>query len=795
MTRTMPAAGAAVRDDLVDLDAWWRAANYLAAGQIYLTDNPLLSERLRPEHIKRRLIGHWGTVPGVTLTYAHLNRVIMRTGQEMLFVLGPGHGAAALTAATWLEGTYSARHPEVGQNLAGMRELFRQFSFPGGVPSHASPHLPGSIHEGGELGYSLAHATGAALDQPNLVVACVIGDGEAETAALAASWHGSLFLDRVTDGTVLPILHLNGYKIANPTLLARMSRSELDAMLTAQGWEPMHVEGSDPAEVHDRYAIVLDEAMERIREIRDDAARGLGPRDPCRPMIVLRTPKGWTGPATVDGVPVEGTFRAHQVPLAGVRENPEHLAQLEDWLRSYRPEELFDADGHPVDRIAGLHPGRLRMSANRAAHGHDSVDLRLPSPADYSVGFATPGTESAESTRVLGRYLRDALVENPRNLLFFSPDEHTSNRLDAILEVTGRRWRGRRLVGDDRLSPDGRVFEVLSEHLCQGWLEGYLLTGRHGVFSTYEAFAHVIDSMVVQHAKWLRMAAEFAWREPIPSLNYLITSHVWRQDHNGASHQDPGFIDHVLSKRPEVSRVYLPPDANCLLHVFDHCLRSRGRVNVVVAGKQPALQYLDDTAARLHCERGLGVWRWAGTDSDRPAEVVLACAGDVPTQETLAAAALLRDLVPDLAVRVVNVVDLARLFPPDRHPHGISDDDYRAVFTDAPVIFAFHGYPWLIHRIAYRRPGHDRMHVHGFTDNGTTTTPFSMCAMNGIDRFTLAAAALAEVPRLAEQCAPLTEWLIERGDAADLYARRYGIDPPEIADWRWPDPATEIEGK
>ncbi|MFD7844883.1 phosphoketolase, partial [Nocardia sp. NPDC059764] len=786
MTRTMPGSATGIRDDLVDLDAWWRAANYLAAGQIYLMDNPLLTERLRPEHIKPRLIGHWGTVPGVTLTYAHLNRVIMRTGQEMLFVLGPGHGAAALTAATWLEGTYPLRHPEVGQNLAGMRELFRQFSFPGGVPSHASPHLPGSIHEGGELGYSLAHATGAALDNPNLVVACMIGDGEAETAALATSWHGSLFLDRVTDGTVLPILHLNGYKIANPTLLARMSRGELDAMLTAQGWEPMYVEGSDPAEVHVRYATVLDEAMERIREIRDDAERGLGPRDPCRPMIVLATPKGWTGPAMVDGVRVEGTFRSHQVPLAGVRENPEHLAQLEHWLRSYRPEELFDADGRPVGRIADLHPQHLRMSANRAAHGHDSVDLRLPCPTDYRVEFATPGTESAEATRVLGGYLRDALVENPRNLLFFSPDEHTSNRLDAILEVTGRRWRERRIVGDDRLSPDGRVFEVLSEHLCQGWLEGYLLTGRHGVFSTYEAFAHIIDSMVVQHAKWLHMAADFAWREPIPSLNYLITSHVWRQDHNGASHQDPGFIDHVLSKRPEVSRVYLPPDANCLLHVFDHCLRSRGRVNVVVAGKQPALQYLDDDAARVHCERGLGVWRWASTDSGRPAEIVLACAGDVPAQETLAAAALLRDMVPDLAVRVVNVVDLARLFPPDRHPHGIADEDYRAVFTDAPVIFAFHGYPWLVHRIAYRRPGHDRMHVHGFTDNGTTTTPFSMCAMNGIDRFTLAAAALAEVPRLADRLAPLTERLTTQREAADVYARRHGIDPPEIADWRWP---------
>ncbi|MEC3957922.1 phosphoketolase family protein [Nocardia sp. CDC153] len=785
MTQTLPGRylGGSALDDL---DAWWRAANYLAAGQIYLLDNPLLTEPLRPEHIKPRLIGHWGTVPGVTLTYAHLNRVIARTGQRMMFVLGPGHGAAALTAATWLEGTYSLRHPEVSQDLAGMRELFRQFSFPGGVPSHAAPNVPGSIHEGGELGYSLAHATGAALDNPDLVVACMIGDGEAETAALSASWTAPMFLDRLSDGTVLPILHLNGYKIANPTLLSRMAREDLDRMLTAYGWEPMYVEGNDPFEVHQRYAAVLDEAFERIAEIREHARLGMGPRVPCRPMIVLRTPKGWTGPDVVDGVRVEGTFRAHQVPLTSVRQNPEHLAQLENWLLSYRPSELFQDDGRPVDRIARLHPEHLRMSADPSAHGHDSVDLRMPNAGDYTVGFATPGTEVAEATRVLGGFLRDVLVENPRNMLFFAPDEHTSNRLDAVLEVTGRRWRLPRLVGDDRLSADGRVFEVLSEHLCQGWLEGYLLTGRHGVFSTYEAFAHIVDSMVVQHAKWMHTAAEFPWRTPIPSLNYLITSHVWRQDHNGASHQDPGFIDHVLNKRPEVSRVYLPPDANCLLHVFDHCLRSRGRVNVVVAGKQPALQYLDDRSAREHCARGLGVWEWASTDQDRATEVVLACAGDVPTQETLVAAALLRELVPDLAVRVVNVVDLARLFPPDRHPHGISDADYRDIFTDAPVIFAFHGYPWLIHRIAYRRPGHDVMHVHGFTDNGTTTTPFDMCAMNGIDRFDLAAAAVAEVPRLAGSLDALTEELMSRLEVARAYLRRDGEDPPEIQHWRWP---------
>ncbi|MFC9994009.1 phosphoketolase [Nocardia sp. NPDC127526] len=785
MTRTMTGAGTEIGGELADLDAWWRAANYLAVGQIYLMDNPLLREPLRPEHIKPRLIGHWGTVPGVTLTYAHLNRAIMRTGQRMLFVLGPGHGAAALNAASWLEGTYSLRHPEAAQDLDGMRELFRQFSFPGGVPSHASPHLPGSIHEGGELGYSLAHATGAALDNPDLVVACMIGDGEAETGALATSWHAPLFLDRITDGTVLPILHLNGYKIANPTLLSRMLRSDLDALLSSHGWEPIYVEGSDPAKVHERYATALDDALERIRQIREDASLGAGPRDPCRPMIVLVTPKGWTGPKVVDDIPIEDTFRAHQVPLSGVREDPEHLAQLEQWLRSYRPEELFDADGAPGDRIASLHPDHLRMSADPAAHGHTSVDLRLPRPSDYAVGFDGPATELAEATRVLGEYLRDALVANPRNLLFFSPDEHTSNRLDAVLEVTGRRWRIARRPGDDRLAPDGRVFEVLSEHLCQGWLEGYLLTGRHGVFSTYEAFAHIVDSMVVQHAKWLHMAAEFPWREPIPSLNYLITSHVWRQDHNGASHQDPGFIDHVLSKRPEVSRVYLPPDANCLLHVFDHCLRSRGYVNVVVAGKQPALQYLDDEQARIHCERGLGVWDWASSDTDRPADVVLACAGDVPTQETLAAAALLRELAPEVAVRVVNVVDLARLFPPDRHPHGIPDSEYTRIFTSAPVVFAFHGYPWLIHRIAYRRPGHDVLHVHGFTDNGTTTTPFDMCVMNGIDRYHLALAALEEVPALSSRLDSLREHLLSRLDHAHTHSRRFGEDPPEITDWHW----------
>ncbi|RMI33566.1 phosphoketolase family protein [Nocardia stercoris] len=774
---------------LSDLDAWWRAANYLSAGQIYLLDNPLLTEPLAPEHIKPRLIGHWGSVPGITLTYAHLNRMIRSRAQRTLFVLGPGHGAAGLNAAAWLEGTYSEHHPQVGQDVAGMRELFRQFSFPGGVPSHASPHLPGSIHEGGELGYSLAHATGAALDNPDLLVACVIGDGEAETGPLATSWHAPSFLDPATDGIVLPILHLNGYKIANPTLLSRIPRSDLDSLLSGHGWWPLHVEGSDPTAVHEQFATVLDIAMDRIAEIRTAARRGVSTPALRLPAIVLATPKGWTGPRSVDGVRVEGTFRAHQVPLGGVREDPGHLALLEQWLLSYHPGELFGPDGAPVARLREQAPvGDLRMSAAPIAHGREQIDLRLPAVSDYALPVDVPASSTGEATQVLGTYLRDTLVANPANMLFFSPDEHRSNRLDAVLEVTGRRWREATVDGDDRLSPTGRVFEVLSEHLCQGWLEGYLLTGRHGLFSSYEAFTHIVDSMVVQHAKWLVAAAEFPWRETIPSLNYLITSHVWRQDHNGASHQDPGFIDHVLSKRPEVARVYLPPDANCLLHVMDHCLRGRGRVNVVVAGKQPALQYLDDDRARDHVARGLGVWSWAGTGDTAP-DIVLACAGDVPTQETLAAAALLRELVPGLHVRVVNVVDLTRLFSPDRHPHGIPDSDYAAMFGPSPVLFAFHGYPWLIHQLTYRRPYHHMLHVRGFRDNGTTTTPFDMCALNGIDRYQLAMAAVELVPRLTGRAAPLLATLAERLDTALAYTRRTGEDLPEITGWTWPGPA------
>ena len=785
LTRTAPNAAASHLDQV---DAWWRAANYLAAGQIYLLDNPLLRDPLRPEHIKRRLLGHWGTVPGITMTYAHLNRLIMRTKQSTLFVVGPGHGAAALNAAAWLEGTYSECYPEIGQDADGMRALFRQFSFPGGVPSHASPHLPGSIHEGGELGYSLAHATGAALNNPDLLVACLIGDGEAETGPLAASWHAPAFLDPVTDGTVLPILHLNGYKIANPTLLSRMPAEDLTAMLRAHGWDPYEVAGDDPEVVHAAYADALDTCHALIHELRGNAR--LRRRGGTRwPMVVLRTPKGWTGPTTVDGLPVEGTWRAHQVPITGVRDDPHLLTQLENWLRSYRPAELFTAEGGPSPFIESLHPvGDLRISAQPRAHGTTQRALRLPDPHDHAVSVPAPGILLAEATKAVGGYLRAALARNTgqHNFLLFSPDEHASNRLDATFAVTGRRWQLPIEPGDDHLSPTGRVFEVLSEHLCQGWLEGYLLTGRHGLFSTYEAFAHVVDSMVAQHAKWIHTAATVPWRRPVPSLNYLLTSHVWRQDHNGASHQDPGFIDHILSKRPEVSRVYLPPDANCLVHTVDHCLRTTGLVNVIVAGKQPALQYLDMDSARAHCEQGLGVWDWASTDVEGDTDVVLACAGDVPTQESLAAVDILLDLVPDLRVRLVNVVDLARLFSPEQHPHGVSDRVYAEVFTrDAPVVFAFHGYPWLIHQLTYDRPGHDNLHVHGFSDQGTTTTPFDMCVLNELDRYHLALAAVEEVPRLAGRLGHLRQHLGEQLARHHDHIRRTGEDLPEIREWTW----------
>ncbi|MEU6641833.1 phosphoketolase family protein [Saccharomonospora sp. NPDC046836] len=776
MTEQTVTPGPEYADELARVDAWWRAANYLSVGQLYLLDNPLLTEPLALEHIKPRLLGHWGTVPGITLTYAHLNRIIMRRSANVLLVVGPGHGAAGLNAATWLEGTYSECYPDIGRDADGMRRLFRQFSFPGGVPSHADPHVPGSIHEGGELGYSLAHATGAALDNPGLVVACIVGDGEAETGPLATSWHAPAFLNPVSDGVVLPILHLNGYKIANPTVLSRLPRDDLHALLRGHGWEPVDVEGGDPAEVHAAYAAALDECFTRIGERR-------------HPMIVLRTPKGWTGPATLHGKPVEGNWRSHQVPLPDVRTDPQQLVQLEEWMRSYRPHELFDTDGAPVPGIRSWHPrAELRMSAHPMAHGLTQRDLRLPEVSAHAVTVSAPGSDVAEATRALGDYLRATLVRNAEhhNFLLFAPDEHASNRLDAVFDVTGRRWLLPSHAGDDHLAADGRVFEVLSEHLCQGWLEGYLLTGRHGLFSTYEAFAHVVDSMVAQHAKWLHTAAGVPWRRPLPSLTYLLTSHVWRQDHNGASHQDPGFIDHILSKRAEVARVYLPPDANCLLHVADHCLRSRGLVNVIVAGKNPAPQYLDSDAARAHCVHGLGIWEWASTDAAGGTDVVLACAGDVPTQETLAAVGVLRDLVPDLRIRVVNVVDLTRLATPERHPHGMSERAYSAVFTsDAPVIFAFHGYPWLIHELTYNRRNHDHVHVHGFSENGTTTTPFDMCVLNEIDRFHLALAALERVPRVAGRLGHLRQRLLTELDRHHDHIRRTGEDLPEIRGWRW----------
>ncbi|EHR50873.1 phosphoketolase [Saccharomonospora marina XMU15] len=762
--------------ELARVDAWWRAANYLSVGQVFLLENPLLAEPLSPEHIKPRLLGHWGTVPGLTLTYAHLNRVIAKQRRRLLFVAGPGHGAAGLNAAAWLEGTYSEYYPDVGQDVEGMRRLFRQFSFPGGVPSHASPHLPGSFHEGGELGYSLAHATGAAFDNPDLVVACVIGDGEAETGPLAASWHAPAFLNPESDGTVLPILHLNEYKIANPTLLARLPQRQLAELLRGHGWEPVEVSGDNAYAVHEAYATALDECFELITRRR-------------HPMIVLRTPKGWTGPDTLDGKPIEGNWRSHQVPLPAARHDPHQLAQLESWLRSYRPGELFDGSGAPAREIREANPSaELRMSAQPAAHGQVQRALRLPEIAEHAVDVPAPGRRYAESTRALGRYLRDVLALNAdqRNMLLFAPDEHASNRLDAVFDVTGRRWLLPTRSGDDHLDPRGRVVEVLSEHLCQGWLEGYLLTGRHGMFSSYEAFTHIVDSMVAQHAKWMHMAAEVPWRRPVPSLNYLLTSHVWRQDHNGASHQDPGFIDHILSKRPEVSRVYLPPDANCLLHVTEHCLRSNGLVNVIVAGKQPELQYLDLDAARAHTEQGLGIWEWASSDTESGTDVVIACAGDVPTQEALAAVQVLRGLVPDLRVRFVNVVDITRLAAPQRHPHGISDREYSAIFTgEAPVIFAFHGYPWLIHELTYNRPGHEHMHVRGFGDKGTTTTPFDMCVLNEIDRFHLALAALERIPRMAGRLGHLRQHLLGELARHHDHIRRTGEDMLEVRAWTW----------
>jgi xylulose-5-phosphate/fructose-6-phosphate phosphoketolase len=776
---------------LARMDAYWRAANYLSVGQIYLLDNPLLREPLHPAHIKPRLLGHWGTTPGQNFIYAHLNRLISERDLDMIYISGPGHGGPALVAHTYLEGTYTEIYPAVTRDEAGLKILFRQFSFPGGIPSHVAPETPGSIHEGGELGYSLSHAFGAVFDNPGLIAACVIGDGEAETGPLATAWHSNKFLNPITDGAVLPILHLNGYKIANPTVLARIPREELDQLLRGYGWNPHFVEGREPAAMHALMADTLDGVMDAIRAMQHTARTSGLARRPRWPMIVLVTPKGWTGPALVDGVPVEGTFRAHQVPLGDPATNPEHLAMLEAWLKSYRPDELFDARGTLVPELAALAPkGRRRMGANPHANGGLLLHaLELPAFRDYAVAVPSPGAVDGEDTRVLGRFLRDVMVANAdrRNFRLFGPDETVSNRLEAVFAATNRQWEAETRADDEWLAPDGRVLEVLSEHQCQGWLEGYLLTGRHGLFNTYEAFTHIVDSMFNQHAKWLKVTRGLAWRLPIASLNYLLASHVWRQDHNGFTHQDPGFIDHALNKKAEVVRVYLPPDANCLLSVMDHCLRSRHYVNIVVAGKHPAPQWLAIDDAVAHCAAGIGVWTWAGSGGDGDPDLVMAAAGDVPTLELLAAVALLRSHLPALKIRVINVVDLMKLQPASEHPHGLTDAVFDRLFTrDKPIIFAYHGYPWLIHRLTYRRTNHRNLHVRGYKEEGTITTPFDMAVLNDLDRFHLAEDAVDRLPQLGASAALVKQALAERLAEHHQYIRRYGQDMPSIRDWRWP---------
>ncbi|WP_392674858.1 phosphoketolase [Streptomyces sp. LN785] len=794
MNRTRTTAAPVAAADPLDpeqlhaINAWWRAANYLSVGEIYLLDNPLLREPLHPEHVKSRLLGHWGTTPGLNFVYAHLNRCITERDLDMIYVMGPGHGGPGPVAAAWLEGTYSEIYADVSQDAPGMKKLFTQFSFPGGIPSHVAPETPGSIHEGGELGYSLSHAYGAAFDNPGLTVAVVVGDGEAETGPLATSWHSNKFLDPQRDGAVLPILHLNGYKIAGPTVLARIEPEELDQLLRGYGYVPHLVEGSDPARMHQDFAAAMDRCLDEIAQIQRLARHDGVTERPRWPMIVLRTPKGWTGPKEVDGLKVEGSWRSHQVPFSNARGDEAHRAVLEQWMRSYRPEELFDESGAPVPEIRDLHPaGERRMSANPHANGGLLLrDLRMPDFRDYAVPVESPGTGAVESTRVLGKFLRDVMLRNMNNFRVLAPDENNSNRLDAVLEATGRTWEARIESDDVGLATDGRLMEILSEHTCQGWLEGYLLTGRHGFFSCYEAFIHIVDSMFNQHAKWLKTTDRIEWRRPIASLNYLLSSHVWRQDHNGFSHQDPGFIDHMVNKKADVIRVYLPPDANTLLSTVDHCLRSKQYVNVIVAGKQPQLQYLSMDDAIVHCTKGVGIWEWASTDAGVEPDVVLGCAGDVPTMETLAAAEILRGWFPDLRVRVVNVVDLMRLQSEGEHPHGLSDREFDALFTtDRPVIFAYHGYPWLIHRLTYRRTNHDQVHVRGYMEEGTTTTPFDMCVLNRIDRFHLAIDVIDRVPRLqgvsAHRREELRNMLIEHR----RYIRAHGEDLPVVRDWQW----------
>jgi len=790
VTPTDTAAGPATDEELALVDRYWRAANYLSVGQIYLLDNPLLEVPLAPEHIKPRLLGHWGTTPGLNFMYAHCNRAIKARDLDAIFLAGPGHGGPAVVSNTYLEGVYSETYPHIGQNREGLRRLFRQFSFPGGIPSHAAPQTPGSINEGGELGYSLMHATGAVFDDPDLLAVCTIGDGEAETGPLATSWHAPAFLDPARDGAVLPILHLNGYKIANPTVLARLPEEQLLSLITGWGWEPFVVSGDDPMLMHRAFSDVLDTVLDRIATIQQQARSGEHPKgEPARwPMIVFRSPKGWTGPKVVDGQQVEGTFRAHQVPLSEVRTNEEHLRQLEDWLRSYRAEELFDAEGRLLPELAALAPeGDRRMGANPHTNGGLLLkDLELPEFRDYAVHVDAPGSTMTPATTVLGEWLRDVMQLNPTRFRLFGPDETASNRLQAVFGVTNRAWQEPILDTDDHLAPDGRVMEVLSEHLLQGWLEGYLLTGRHGLLSTYEAFAHIVDSMVNQHAKWLHDINGIPWRRDLASLNYLLSSHVWRQDHNGSSHQDPGFIDHVINKKAELARVYLPPDANCLLSVADHVLRSRQYINVIVAGKQPQLDYLTMDEAIAHCTRGVGIWDWASTTDGEP-DVVLAAAGEIPTMEALAAADLLRQHLPDLKVRFVNVVDLMRLQSPDEHPHGMDDRDFDAVFTaDKPVVFAFHGYPTLIHRLTYKRQNHSQFHVHGYIEEGTTTTPFDMVMMNRLDRFSLAMHVIDRVPALGSSQASLRQRFMDARLAARRYTRVHGEDDAAMASGTWP---------
>jgi xylulose-5-phosphate/fructose-6-phosphate phosphoketolase len=777
------------REQVRTIDAYWRAANYLSVGQIYLLDNPLLREPLKAAHVKPRLLGHWGTTPGLNFIYAHMNRVIRKWDLNALYVTGPGHGGPGLVANAYLEGTYSEVYPNISQDTEGLRRLFRQFSFPGGIPSHVAPETPGSVHEGGELGYSLAHAYGAVFDNPDLLVCCVIGDGEAETGPLAASWHSNKFLDPVGDGAVLPVLHLNGYKIANPTVLARIPEEELRALLEGYGHHPYFVEGDDPAVMHQRMAAVLDEVVDEIRAIQLAARERRDRARPRWPMIVLRTPKGWTGPKRVDGLPVEGTWRSHQVPVSDVRTNPQHLALLESWMRSYRPDELFDGEGRLAAELAELPPERQRrMSANPHTNGGLLLrDLQLPDFRDYAVDVTKAGATFSEATRVLGAFLRDVMRRNPDSFRLFGPDETASNRLSPVFEATNRAFDGEILATDDHLAPDGHVMEVLSEHLCQGWLEGYLLTGRHGLFNCYEAFIHIVDSMFNQHAKWLKVTRAIPWRRPIASLNYLLSSHVWRQDHNGFSHQDPGFIDHVVNKKAEIVRVYLPPDANCLLSVADHCLRSRQYVNVVVAGKQPSLNWLSMDDAVLHCTRGIGIWEWASNDQDGEPDVVMACCGDTATMEALAAVDLIRQHLPELRVRVINVVDLMRLQPATEHPHGMSDAEFDALFTsDRPIVFAYHGYAQLIHRLAYRRTNHRNLHVRGYKEEGTTTTPFDMVMLNDLDRFHLVMDVIDRVPGLSGRAGHVRQLMSDRRLACRGYTRREGEDAPEIRDWAWP---------